>query len=151
MTKKVTYIDSGVLIAAARGNQEASAAAFEVLDDPEREFASSDFVRLETLGPTMHGGFADQLRCYLTFFEAVSHWASDLKAVVEDAILECGRTPIHPMDALHVAAAVQIKADELVTTEKVTGGTGITRATRVRVVSIHSGGHAQVPKGEGQG
>jgi hypothetical protein len=44
-----TLIDSGVLIAAARGQGSTSLRAVEVLDDPNREFVSSPFLKLEVL------------------------------------------------------------------------------------------------------
>ena len=47
---KLTFVDSGVLIAAARGQPELQEPASAVLVDPIREFASSDFVRLEDHG-----------------------------------------------------------------------------------------------------
>lgn len=46
---KLTFVDAGVLIAAARGGSEQAARAMEVLDDPEREFAASPFLRLEVI------------------------------------------------------------------------------------------------------
>jgi hypothetical protein len=50
MSKKLlTFIDAGVLIAAARGTGIKALKAFSVLDDPSREFASSLFVQLEVL------------------------------------------------------------------------------------------------------
>jgi hypothetical protein len=148
VSKKVTFVDTGVLIAAARGDEEASAAAFAVLDDPEREFASSDFVRLEAIGHTMREGYVEQLHYYLEFFKGVSFWATDLKAVVDKAIGECMSTPIDSMDALHVAAAVLVGADELVTTEKPGRGRNITRTVSLPVVSIHSAGRPNPTAGE---
>jgi hypothetical protein len=149
VSKKVTFVDTGVLIAAARGDEEASAAAFAVLDDPEREFASSDFVRLETIGPTAREGYVEQLHWYLEFFkEGVSRWATDLKAVVDQALGECMSTPIDPMDALHVAAAVLVGADELVTTEKPGPGRNITRTASLPVFSIHSAGRPNPTAGK---
>jgi predicted nucleic acid-binding protein len=44
-----TFVDAGVLIAAARGGTEQSRRAMAVLDDPEREFVASPFLRLEVL------------------------------------------------------------------------------------------------------
>jgi len=38
---KLTFVDAGVLIAAARGGSEQAQRALAVLDDPEREFAAS--------------------------------------------------------------------------------------------------------------
>jgi hypothetical protein len=46
---KLTFVDSGVLIAAARGADEVARRAMTVLDDPDRTFASSALVRLEVL------------------------------------------------------------------------------------------------------
>lgn len=36
-----TYVDTGVLIAAARGQAAVAFKALDILDDPNREFASS--------------------------------------------------------------------------------------------------------------
>jgi hypothetical protein len=44
-----TYLDSGVLIAAARGTDATSLRAIAILDDDQRQFCSSCFVRLEIL------------------------------------------------------------------------------------------------------
>jgi hypothetical protein len=46
----ITVVDAGVLIAAARGSIDVSARAMAILDDPDRSFASSEFVRLEVIG-----------------------------------------------------------------------------------------------------
>jgi hypothetical protein len=46
---KLIFVDAAVLIAAARGGSEQAARAMEILDDPEREFAASAFLRLEVL------------------------------------------------------------------------------------------------------
>ena len=47
--KKLVFVDAGVLIAAARGDDEISEQAMEVLDNPDVRFASSIFVKLEVL------------------------------------------------------------------------------------------------------
>ncbi|OUL24907.1 hypothetical protein [Nostoc sp. 106C] len=49
-----TFIDSGVLIAAARANTIRSLAALEILNDGDRFFTSSAFIQLETLPNTFH-------------------------------------------------------------------------------------------------
>jgi hypothetical protein len=51
---KRTFIDASVLIAAARGLGEVASAALSALDDPEREFVSSAFIRLEVLLKPVH-------------------------------------------------------------------------------------------------
>jgi hypothetical protein len=42
---KLTFVDAGVLIAAARGGNIQAGRAMDILDDPERQFASSPFLR----------------------------------------------------------------------------------------------------------
>ena len=44
-----TFIDAGVLIAAARGTEIGTAMALQVLRDPNREFVSSLFLKLAVL------------------------------------------------------------------------------------------------------
>jgi hypothetical protein len=45
----LVYVDSSVLIAAAKGGEETSLAALVALDEPEFQFASSQYVQLECL------------------------------------------------------------------------------------------------------
>ncbi len=49
MSRKKTYIDSGVLITAFQGIQAISIRTNQILNDENREFASSRFVQLEVL------------------------------------------------------------------------------------------------------
>jgi len=66
----ITFLDAGVLIAAARGNYDVSAQAMAVLDDPDRLFASSDFVRLEVLPKAVFNRRADEAEFYTAFFSS---------------------------------------------------------------------------------
>lgn len=61
-------------------------------------------------------------------------WASDLNGVVNLAISESEQHGLAAMDALHVAAALLLGADEFVTTEK--PGKPIYRVTGFQVVHI---------------
>lgn len=131
----MTYIDSGVLIAAYRGPGELAGRAREVLDDPERTFASSDFVRLEVLPKAVYNRSRNEVSFYEAFFEAVSHWAGPVDRIVETALAEAKAAGLNAMDALHVTAAVAAGASELVTTEK--PDKPIHRATSVAVRSVH--------------
>jgi predicted nucleic acid-binding protein len=51
-----TFIDAGVLIAAARGKDAPSMSALEILDDQSREFVSSPFIELEVLPKAIYNG-----------------------------------------------------------------------------------------------
>ena len=90
----------------------------EVLDDPEREFAASIFLRLEVLPQALFNKREAEVAFYEAFFSAVSKWATDLEAISEAALREASTYGVEAMDALHVAAAAALGAAELVTIEK---------------------------------
>jgi len=134
----VTFVDAGVLIAAARGRADVSARAMAILDDPERSFVSSDFVRLEVLPKALFNRKPDEAEFYREFFRAVSHWPADTAAIVHRAY-EIGVTfGLSALDALHIAAAISAGAEEFVTTEK--SGKPLYRVTNIRVRSIQPEG-----------
>lgn len=114
----LTFVDTGVLIAAARGDGNACRRAFAILDDPQREFASSFFVKLEALPmPTYHR--RDNEVAFLeTFFAGVKHWPDPSTDLLGNAMTEACNAGLSALDALHVAAALAVQADVLVTTEK---------------------------------
>lgn len=131
-----TYIDSGVLINAFSAIPTISFNANQVLDDSTREFASSAFVRLETLPKAIYNKQQEEAEFYETFFGSVEHWASDLVQITQTADRIARTYGLGGMDALHIAAALSISADEFVTTEKSTKP--MHRVTEIRVISISS-------------
>ncbi len=54
------------------------AKAMQVLDDPDREFVSSPFLKLEILPKAVYGKRQAEVEFYQTFFAAVRHWAKTL-------------------------------------------------------------------------
>ncbi len=134
MSRKKTYIDSGVLIAAFCGIQSFSIRANQILNDENREFASSSFVELEVLPKATFNKQQDEAEFYETFFSAVIHWATDLEEILQNASEIACTYGLAAMDALHVAAALQIKADQLITTEKPTKP--MHRVTEIQIISI---------------
>lgn len=131
---KRTFVDSGVLIAAAIGTPEISIPAREVLDDPEREFVSSDFVRLEVSPKATFQRQHEEAAFYAAFFEGVVTWVPATEVLTRLAYEQACRFGLAALDALHVAAATVSDCDELVTTEK--PGKPIHRVDAVRVVPI---------------
>ena len=115
---KRTFVDAGVLITAARGVAELSAAATQVLSDPNRIFLSSLFVRLEVQPKPTYFKLTPELRFYESFFAAVREWASPHDALTQRALTIACTFGLSAIDALHVAAAELLGADELVTTER---------------------------------
>ncbi len=69
------FVDSGVLITAARGSGESAHDALAILDDPDREFVSSFFIRLEVIPKPSYFNRESELSFYNNFFDAVAIWA----------------------------------------------------------------------------
>lgn len=119
MSLKRTFLDAGVLIAAARGADKTSLQALQVLDDPDRVFVSSIFVKLEVLPKAIYNGFKEETAFYQSFFENdVDLWIDFSDEPVEVAEQHAEKFGLSALDALHVAAAISAEADEIITTEK---------------------------------
>jgi predicted nucleic acid-binding protein len=132
---KRTFIDSGVLIAAAIGTPDISSRAREVLDDPDREFVSSDFVRLEVSPKAMYQRRDGEAAFYAAFFHSVAVWVPVSDGLINLAFDQATRFGLSALDALHVAAGMESNCEELVTTEK--PGRPMHRVGMVQVVSIY--------------
>jgi predicted nucleic acid-binding protein len=132
---KLTFIDSGVLIAATRGDPATARAMLEVLDGGSRTFASSILVRLEPIPKAAFSRNRDKERTfYDRFFATVSKWARIDDELMHVAFDEACKAGLSAMDSLHVACAYQLGCDELVTTEKI--NKPIRRNGLVRVLAI---------------
>ena len=135
MSKKRTYLDSGVLIAVARGKEDIVEKGLEIFNDPDREFISSLFLKLEVLPKAVHGKHADEVEFYEAFFSAARYQVKASEHLAKEALRYAKAHGLGGMDALHVAAAIEAKADELVTTEKPTKP--MHRVKEVKVVSLY--------------
>jgi predicted nucleic acid-binding protein len=131
-----TFIDSGVLIAAARGQGVRSLRALEFPDDPNREFVSSPFLKLEVLPKAIYNQRNAETHFYEAYFRTVVHYVTDLEKLLLKGEQESCQSGLGAMDALHVAAAILAGATELITTEK--RDKSIHRTRNVQVISIHS-------------
>jgi predicted nucleic acid-binding protein len=54
---------------------------------------------------------------YESFFSAVTYWADDIEKIMQDAYNIGCKYGLAAMDALHIAAALSISAEEFITTE----------------------------------
>jgi predicted nucleic acid-binding protein len=131
----LTFVDAGVLIAAARGIGWVAVRANQVLDDSRRSFASSPFLRLEVLPKAAFHKRIDEVSFYDSFFATVERWAEPDSALAASAQSLASRFGLSALDALHVAAALSVGADELLTTEK--PQKPIHRVTVIPVRSLH--------------
>jgi hypothetical protein len=108
---KLTFLDSGVLIAAAKGSHPLQRRAIRILDDPARAFASSGIVKLEVLPKATYHRKEPEVQFYNAFFAAVSRWAEVDERLVQRALEEANRYGLGARDALHVAAALLLGAE----------------------------------------
>jgi predicted nucleic acid-binding protein len=130
-----TFIDAGVLIVATRGEDEIAERALEILKDPNREFASSVFLKLEVVPKATYNKRNDEVEFYEEFFGAVTYWANDIERIIQDAYQESCQSGLGSMDALYVMAAVSVGATEFITNEK--PEKSIHRTNSIRVISIY--------------
>jgi predicted nucleic acid-binding protein len=128
-------VDAGVLIIAARGTGDASDRAISVLEDSDREFVSSLFLKLEVLPKAIYNRQQDEVAFYEDFFSAVTDWASNYEAIAHQAHQFACTYGLAGMDVLHIASALALGADQLITTEKLTKP--MHRVPLLRIGSIH--------------
>lgn len=129
-----TFVDTSVLITAWRGKEPEASRALQLLDDPDRSFASSVFVKLEALPLPKFNRHLDEIEFLEGFFSAVQFWADSPAEVIDRALPVAEKAGLTALDALHVAAALATGCEELVTTER--GTKRLARTTAIRVRSI---------------
>lgn len=132
MTKRRTYLDANVFIAAWSGDEQTRGWARAVLDDPDRSFVTSDFVRLEVLPKPGFHRKAKETAFMQIIFEA----AEDVPitpALVRRAMALATRHDLAPLDALHLTATETANA-ELITLER--PDKPMCRQTEVPVISL---------------
>jgi predicted nucleic acid-binding protein len=131
-----TFVDAGVLIAAACGVPEIAESALRFLDDPDRSFVTSDILRLEVLPKPSYHGYKTQVDFYEAFFQQARTIPVSGK-LTQDALREACRLGLGACDALHLAAARLGKCEEVLTNEKPTRP--LFRASGIRIISLQQG------------
>lgn len=131
-----TFIDAGVLIYAARSQGDMAEKALQILEDENREFASSIFLKLEVLPKAIYNQQRSEVKFYKAFFDEVSYWAKDINSIIETAYEESSKFGVGAMDALHIASAISVGATEFITNEKL--DRSIHRTQSIKIISIHS-------------
>jgi predicted nucleic acid-binding protein len=129
----LTYVDAGVLIVAARGGEARSERALALLEESGRTFAASAFLKLEVIPKAAFHKRRNEVAFYERFFDGVSVWA-DERGLTDAALREASTYGLQGMDSLHVVAASQVGALELVTLEK--PARSIYRARAVKVIHL---------------
>jgi predicted nucleic acid-binding protein len=130
-----TFLDAGVLIAAARGGDAIAQRALDIIKDRERVFVSSPFVRLEILPKALFHRQDGEVVFYRSYFDLVRVWVDADRDLLEEADDVASRFGLAALDALHVTSAIIAGADEFVTTERPTRP--IHRVSGLSVKTIH--------------
>jgi hypothetical protein len=86
-----TFLDSGVLIAAFKGAPQLREIALQILEDPDRVFLTSPFVRLEMLPKAIFNKQVNETRFYEQFF-ARAEFVTDLTAIFNLGEKEAARS-----------------------------------------------------------
>lgn len=129
-----TFLDAGVLIAAARGRGMIDLRAHMILDDPERSFATSEYIRMEILPKALYHRQSTEVLLYEQFFSRAAHIVPSSPTLTQHAYAEACTCGLSALDAFHVAAAKSCGAEEFITTERPT--TPLFRVTGLVIKTI---------------
>jgi hypothetical protein len=128
-----TFLDSGVLIAAARSLDPDGERALKFFEEPNRVFLTSPFVHLEVVPKAIFFRKQMERSFYDKYFQNAV-WFREVDKIEVAAQTEAARAGLGAMDALHLAAAPLSRADEFITTEK--PNKAIHRSSLVKVVYL---------------
>jgi predicted nucleic acid-binding protein len=133
-----TYLDSGVFLAAHQSSHHSYAAARAVIADPNRVFVVSDILRLELFPKPTYFKNDKELKFLQAFFaDAVDDWALNASSF-QDCMGLAGQYGLSGSDALQLSAALSLKAEEFISTEKATKPMyRINSSGSIRATSIH--------------
>jgi predicted nucleic acid-binding protein len=129
-----TFLDSGVLLMAWRGRD--AEAALAVMEDPQRQFCTSQMVKLELLPKPAFFKQETEVEFYQTHFRAARGEEPLSRELGEKAAELARQHGLAAMDALHLAAAIRQGADEFITAEK--PGKPMFRVRGIAVKSIYT-------------
>jgi predicted nucleic acid-binding protein len=113
-----SFLDAGVLIASARSAGDIPARAHAILDDPERGFITSDYLRMEVLPKALYHQRRQEALLYETYFARAAQVVPPSAELMRQAYEDACAFGLSALDALHIAAARLGGAEEFLTTER---------------------------------
>jgi predicted nucleic acid-binding protein len=114
-----TFLDSGVLIAAARATGVLGTRALALFNDPDRVFVTGEFVCLESFPKAIYYKRRSEV-AFEDFFADAEHIVPLSEPLGHLAYTEACQAGLSGCDALHIAAAKSSGAEEFITTERPT-------------------------------
>lgn len=130
-----TFLDSGVLLHAWRG-ETLFGAAMRIIDDETRSFFTSQMVRLELLPKTRFEKRPREAAFYEAHFADCAGSEPLSRELGLEAERIAARHGLAGPDALQIAAAIRQDVEEFYTSERF--GKPLFRVKEVRVVSLFS-------------
>jgi predicted nucleic acid-binding protein len=118
MPRTRTYLDASVLIAAVNGNEQASAEAMALIAEPNREFAVSEYLRLETLPKYVRENDLNKVAFIEEFFRSAVSCILPSMPVLNRALQLSKAYNVNGIDALHLGAAEAAQAQEIFTRDR---------------------------------
>lgn len=116
--KTRTFLDTGVLLAFTDTKHPKFEAARALINDPQRAFAASIYLQLETLPKFVYFNHRVQVEILSNYFHLVKYWPRTPEKLLAAGFKLAQQYGLGGMDALHIAAAVQMGCTEFFTTEK---------------------------------
>lgn len=131
-----TYLDAGVLISAFGASGPLRPVAWPLATDPDRPFVTSDTLALEVFPQPIRNSRTAELRELDRFFKDAEINIGLSGPLFSSALDLACRFGLSAADALHVAAALEAKADEFVTIEKKSKAFGSVRLPGLKIIFL---------------
>ncbi len=131
-----TFLDSGVLLTAWKGKPADAAKAMSVMHAPQREFVTGQMVKLELLPKPTYFKHRDELEFYQLHLDATKAEAALDPAIAEAALTLAKKHGLAAADALNIAGAIHLGAEEFVTSEL--PGKPMFRVREIQVTTLHA-------------
>lgn len=130
-----TFLDSGVLLTAWRG-EALAAAALSIMADDAREFVTSQMVRLELLPKPRFERRPLEVQFYESHFGEATACEALSPELGSEAEALAARYGLSGADALQIAAAIRHGVQEFYTSER--PSKPLFRVKELAVISLHS-------------
>lgn len=130
-----TFLDTGVLILAWRGDTARKMRALTLLNDQHRKFVCSPFVRLELVPKSVYYRNQQEQEFYHDYFQLVDEWVEDFAAMYSEATQVGEKYGLAALDALHIAAAGIAQCEEFITAERPTSP--FSRVQGIKITTIY--------------
>jgi len=108
--------------------------AHTILDDPERVFVTSDYIRMEVLPKALYYRQSQEVLLYERFFSRAVQIVPSSTSLMRQAYHRGVYLGLAALDAFHIAAAKFSASEELITSERPT--TPLFRVTGIVIKTI---------------